>query len=118
MKGYAPPLLRHCVEHILLREITSQSDVTGAVLLDGEGFVLFSEPQHDDSVQNLASAVALLDPSFSSGRITLNGEHGTVIVQELDGNRVLVIRCISTSNLGRVRHMLDEAVVRFNALVP
>ena len=111
-------MLRRCVEPLLLRDIAAQSGVTGAALLDGEGFVLFSEPQHDDSVQHLGKAIALLDPSFSNGRVTLNGENGTVIVQELSGNRVLVVRCSISSNLGQLRHMLDEATVRFNALIP
>ena len=50
----------------LLADILTQNGVTGAVLLDAEGFVLFSEPQHDDSVQLLGKAIALLDPGFAS----------------------------------------------------
>jgi predicted regulator of Ras-like GTPase activity (Roadblock/LC7/MglB family) len=118
VKGYAPPMLRRSVEPLLLRDIAAQSGVTGAALLDGDGFVLYSQPPHDDSVQNLGKAIALLDPNFSSGRVTLNGENGTVIVQELSGNRVLVVRCLASSNLGQLRHILDEAVVRFNTLIP
>ena len=106
------------MDPLLLRDIAAQSGVTGAALLDGEGFVLHCEPQHDDSVQGLGKAIALLDPSFSSGRVTLNGESGTIIVQELSGNRVLVVRCLPSSNLGQLRHVLDQAVIRFNTLIP
>ena len=106
------------MEGRLLADILTQNGVTGAVLLDAEGFVLFSEPQHDDSVQLLGKAIALLDPGFASGRITLNAENGTIIAQQLLGNRVLVLRCQVSSNLGHIRHVLDSAANQFNALFP
>ncbi len=118
VKGYAPPSLAERVEQRLLGEIAAQRGVTGVALLDGDGFVLFSEPQHDDSVQNLAKAIALLDPKFSTGRVTLNGENGTVLVQELLGGKVLVLRCEVSSNLGRIRQVLDTATSQLNVLQP
>ena len=118
VKGYAPPSLAEYVEQRLLGEIAAQRGVTGVALLDGDGFVLFTEPQHDDSVQNLGKAVALLDPKHSSGRITLNAEHGTVLVQELLGQKVLVLRCEVSSNLGRIRQVLEMATSQLNALQP
>jgi predicted regulator of Ras-like GTPase activity (Roadblock/LC7/MglB family) len=118
VKGYAPPSLAEHVEQRLLGEIAAQRGITGVALLDGDGFVLFTEPQHDDSVQNLGKAIALLDPKFSSGRVTLNGEKGTVLVQELLGQKVLVLRCEVSSNLGRIRQVLDTATSQLNALQP
>jgi predicted regulator of Ras-like GTPase activity (Roadblock/LC7/MglB family) len=118
VKGYAPPSLAERVEQRLLGGIAAQRGVTGVALLDGDGFVLFTEPQHDDSVQNLAKAIALLDPQFSTGRVTLNGENGTVLVQELLGGKVLVLRCEVSSNLGRIRQVLDTATSQLNALQP
>ena len=118
VKGYAPPSLAEYVEQRLLGEIAAQRGVTGVALLDGDGFVLFTEPQHDDSVQNLGKAIALLDPKFSSGRVTLNAENGTVLVQELLGQKVLVLRCEVSSNLGRIRQVLDTATSQSNALQP
>ena len=118
VKGYAPPSLAERVEQRLLGGIAAQRGVTGVALLDGDGFVLFTEPQHDDSVQNLAKAIALLDPKFSTGRVTLNGENGTVLVQELLGGKVLVLRCEVSSNLGRIRQVLDTATSQLNALQP
>lgn len=106
------------MEQRLLGEIVALRGVTGAALLDQEGFVLFTEPHHDDSVQNLAKAVALLDPKFSTGRVTLNGENGTVIVQELRGQKVLVLRCEVSSNLGKIRQVLDSVTSQLNALQP
>ena len=118
VKGYAPPSLAEYVEQRLLGEIAAQRGVTGVALLDGDGFVLFTEPEHDDSVQNLSKAIALLDPKCSSGRVTLNAEHGTVLVQELLGEKVLVLRCEVSSNLGRIRQVLDTATSQLNALQP
>ena len=118
VKGHAPPSLAERVEQRLLGGIASQRGVTGVALLDGDGFVLFTEPQHDESVQNLAKAIALLDPKFSTGRVTLNGENGTVLVQELLGGKVLVLRCEVSSNLGRIRQVLDTATSQLNALQP
>lgn len=118
VKGYAPPSLAERVEQRLLGDIAAQRGVTGVALLDQDGFVLFTEPQHDDSVQNLGKAVALLDPKFSTGRVTLNGENGTVLVQELRGEKVLVIRCEVSANLGRIRQVLDTATSQLNALQP
>lgn len=118
VKGYAPPSLAEYVEQRLLAEIAAQRGVTGVALLDGDGFVLFTEPEHDDSVQNLSKAIALLDPKCSSGRVTLNAEHGTVLVQELLGEKVLVLRCEVSSNLGSIRQVLDTATSQLNALQP
>ena len=118
VKGYAPPSLAEYVEQRLLGEIAAQRGVTGVALLDGDGFVLFTEPEHDDSVQNLSKAIALLDPKCSSGRVTLNAEHGTVLVQELLGEKVLVLRCEVSSNLGSIRQVLDTATSQLNALQP
>ncbi|MCP2504960.1 MAG: hypothetical protein NLN65_06675 [Candidatus Poseidoniaceae archaeon] len=106
------------MEQRLLGEIAAQRGVTGVALLDGDGFVLFTEPQHDDSVQNLGKAIALLDPKCSSGRVTLNAENGTILVQELLGQKVLVLRCEVSSNLGRIRQVLDAATSQLNALQP
>ena len=106
------------MEQRLLSELVSQRGVTGAALLDGEGFVLFSEPTHDDAVHTLAKAVALLAPIFSSGRVTLNGENGTIIVQELLAEKVLVLRCEVSSNLGRIRQIIDTVTTQLNALQP
>ncbi len=118
VKGYAPPSLAEYVEQRLLAEIAAQRGVTGVALLDGDGFVLFTEPEHDDSVQNLSKAIALLDPKCSSGRVTLNAEHGTVLVQELLGEKVLVLRCEVSSNLGSIRQVLDTATSQLNTLQP
>ena len=118
VKGYAPPSLAEHVEQRLLGEIAAQRGVTGVALLDSDGFVLFTEPQHVDSVQNLGKAIALLDPGFSTGRVTLNGENGTVLVQELFGEKVLVLRCEVSSNLGRIRQVLDSVTSQLNALQP
>ena len=106
------------MEQRLLGEIVAQRGVTGGALLDGDGFVLFTEPPHDDSVENLGKAIALLDPQFSTGRVTLNGEKGTILVQELLGQKVLVLRCEVSSNLGRIRQVLDVVTAKFNALQP
>jgi predicted regulator of Ras-like GTPase activity (Roadblock/LC7/MglB family) len=118
IKGYAPPSSGRSVEGRLLGDIVTQDGVTGAVLLDAEGFVLFSQPLHDDSVQMLGKAIALLDPQFATGRVTLNAENATLIAQHLLGNRVLVVRCEVSSNLGHIRHVLDSAANQFNALIP
>lgn len=106
------------MEQRLLSELVTQRGVTGVALLDGDGFVLFTEPLHDDSVQTLAKAVALLDPKFSTGRVTLNGENGTIIVQELLAEKVLVLRCEVSSNLGRIRQKIDSVTAQLNALQP
>tara|TARA_B100001093_G_scaffold12503_2_gene11602 strand:+ start:18157 stop:18477 length:321 start_codon:yes stop_codon:yes gene_type:complete len=106
------------VERRLLREIVALRDVTGAALLDNEGFVLYSEPLHDDSVQHLGKAIALLDPSVAKKRVTLVGESGTIIAEQLDGNRIVVIRCQSSANLGQIRQTLESLSVTFNALIP
>jgi predicted regulator of Ras-like GTPase activity (Roadblock/LC7/MglB family) len=106
------------VEQRLLEEIVAQPGVTGVALLDGDGFVLFTEPRHDDSVETLGKAIALLDPRFSTGRVTLNGENGTILVQELLGQKVLVLRCEVSSNLGRIRQSLEIATTKLNALQP
>ena len=66
----------------------------------------------------LGKAIALLDPQFATGRVTLNAENATLIVQQLLGNRVLVVRCEISSNLGQIRHIIDSAVNQFNALIP
>ena len=106
------------MEQRLLSELVSQRGVTSVALLDGDGFVLFSEPLHDDSVHSLAKAVALLDPKFSTGRVTLNGENATIIVQELLGGKVLVLRSKVSSNLGRIRQKIDTVTTQLNALQP
>lgn len=106
------------MEQRLLRDIVALRDVTGAALLDEEGFVLFSEPMHDDSVQSLGKAIALLDPNIATKRVTLNGENGTIIVEQLRGKRVLVVRCNTSANLGKIRHSVDTNAVTFNALIP
>ena len=106
------------MEQRLLSELVSQQGVTGVALLDGDGFVLFSEPRHDDSIENLSKAVALLDPTFSTGRVTLNGEKGTIMVQQLLAEKVLVLRCEVSSNLGRIRQMLDTVASQLNTLQP
>jgi len=106
------------VEQRLLNELVSQRGVTGVALLDRDGFVLFTEPLHDDSVQTLGKAIALLDPKYSTGRVTLNGENGTIIVQELIGGKVLVLRCEVSSNLGRIRQKMDIVTSQLNALQP
>lgn len=106
------------MEQRLLRDIVALQDVTGAALLDGEGFVLFSEPSHDDSVPNLGKAIALFDPEIATKRVTLNAENGTIIVEQLRGNRVLVVRCNMSANLGKIRHSIDTNAAIFNALIP
>jgi len=118
VKGYAPSTLGVTVEQRLLGELVSLRGVTGVALLDKDGFVLFSEPLHDDSVQTLGKAVALLDPKFSSGRVTLNGENGTIIVQELLAGKTLVLRCEVSSNLGSIRQKIDTVTNQLNALEP
>ena len=106
------------MEQRLLSELVSQRGVTGVALLDADGFVLFSEPLHDDSVEALAKAVALLDPKCSTGRVTLNGENGTIIVQELLAGKTLVLRCEVSSNLGSIRQKIDTVTGQLNALQP
>ena len=106
------------MEQRLLSELVSQRGVTGVALLDGDGFVLFTEPLHDDSVEALGKAIALLDPKYSAGRVTLHGENGTIIVQELLGGKVLVLRCEVSSNLGRIRQKMDMTTSQLNALQP
>ena len=106
------------MEQRLLSELESQRGVTGVALLDRDGFVLFTEPLHDDSVETLGKAIALLDPKYSTGRGTLNGENGTIIVQELLGGKVLVLRCEVSSNLGRIRQKIDIVTTQLNALQP
>ena len=106
------------MEQRLLSELVSQRGVTGVALLDGDGFVLFTEPLHDDSVETLGKAIALLDPKYPAGRVTLHGENGTIIVQELLGGKVLVLRWEVSSNLGRIRQKMDMATSQLNALQP
>ena len=106
------------MEQRLLSELVSQRGVTGVALLDADGFVLFSEPLHDDSVEALAKAVALLDPKCSTGRVTLNGENGTIIVQELLAGKTLVLRCEVSSNLGSIRQNIETVTGQLNALQP
>ena len=104
------------VEQRVLDGLIASSGVLQAALLDRDGFVTFTAPRHDDTVNQLAQVVGPLDAAQTT-RVTLQGEHACVMAHRLKGQRVLVLKCQVGSNLGGIRAAFDQSIASLDALV-
>tara|TARA_B110000003_G_scaffold202319_1_gene201019 strand:- start:3340 stop:3657 length:318 start_codon:yes stop_codon:yes gene_type:complete len=104
------------VEQRVLDGLLTNEGVLQAALLDKDGLPAFISPRHDDAADQLAQAVGPLDAS-QSNRVTIQGEHACVMAQHLKANRVLVLKCQTGANLGRIRTIFDQAITALDGLI-
>jgi predicted regulator of Ras-like GTPase activity (Roadblock/LC7/MglB family) len=102
------------VDQRVLDELMTTRGVLQVALLDRDGFVKCTSPQHEDTADRLALAVGPLDAS-KANRITVQGELACVMAERLKGDRVVVLKCQTDCNLGSVRSALGKAIASLNA---
>jgi len=104
------------VEQRVLDGLLAHDGVQQVALLDSDGFATTTSPRHDDTVEQLAQAIGPLDASKAT-RVSLHGENACVMAERLKGDRVIVLKCNTDANLGKIRSLLAQAIASLNALV-
>ena len=104
------------VEQRVLDGLLAHDGVQQVALLDRDGFATTTSPRHDDTVEQLAQAIGPLDASKAT-RVSLHGENACVMAERLKGERVIVLKCDTDANLGKIRSLLAQAIASLNALV-
>ncbi len=106
---------RSVVEQRVLDGLLATDGVIQVALLDQDGLATFTAPRHDDTVEGLAYVVGPLDAS-GTDRITLQGENACVMAERLKGGRVVVLKCKTDANLGKIRSVFTQSITSLNAL--
>ena len=106
---------RSVVEQRVLDGLLATDGVIQVALLDQDGFATCTAPRHDDTVEGLAHVVGPLDAS-GVDRITLQGENACVMAERLKGERVVVLKCETDANLGKIRSAFTQSIASLNAL--
>lgn len=104
------------VEQRVLDGLLTHDGVQQVALLDSDGFATITSPRHDDTVGQLAQAIGPLDASKAT-RVSLHGENACVMAERLKGERVIVLKCDTDANFGKIRSFLTQAIASLNALV-
>ncbi len=104
------------VEQRVLDGLLAHDGVQQVALLDSDGFATTTSPRHDDTVEQLAQVIGPLDASKAT-RVSLHGENACVMAERLKGERVIVLKCDTDANLGKIRSLLAQAIVSLNALI-
>ena len=103
------------MEQRVLDGLLATDGVIQVALLDRDGLATFTAPRHDDTVEGLAYVVGPLDAS-GSDRITVQGENACVMAERLKGERVVVLKCETDANLGKIRSVFTQSIASLNAL--
>ena len=100
------------VEEKILSGLASIEGVDKAIILDSEGFSLFTQGQSDDGLEKM---LAVLEAG-NSDMATITSQHAILIARKLHMGNTLVLRCQESVNLGAIRKSIEESATRLNSL--